>query len=337
MGGKVMSVALRALVVGASVAAATLLTTGCGSSASKSSTTTAPASTATAPAAVQTRAAYIVQADAVCKQGDAELEALTKKQERIEHEHLGVAREAEELVPVDETAATLDRLFNTRDRALQQPPGDSAILAKIAAGHEAQAVAAERKANALRHYDAASYQAQRKEIEQEEEHLFALEQGYGFKVCGTGTTPTSTGTSSTSPSSTTGSGSKSASAHLRIGQPAAVGNLSIRPISFERLSGSGEAVKWRLTMSVKNDGNEGAQPFCGGGQASLTDEQGRTYEGESAVNEASSVNCGDKVQPGLTGSPFIVDFKTPSSAKPATLSIWGESQYQEQAQTWTVR
>ena len=270
----------------------------------------------------------------MCKQGDAEEAALTKEEERINHEHLGTAREAEDLAPFYEKAAALDRRFDARIRALPKPPGEAANIAKIEAGHEDQAAAAERIANGLRHYEATAFEALAKETKEEHERLVDLEQGYGFKICGSGGGASSS--SSESRAGTTGSGSNSAAADLRIGQAGAVGNLSIRPTSFVNLGGSGEATKWRATITVKNDGSEPVQPFCGSGQASLTDAQGRVYEGEAAVNEANSVNCGEKVQPGLSGSPFVVDFKTPTAAKPKTLSLWGESEYQEQAKTWSV-
>ena len=146
------------------------------------------------------------------------------------------------------------------------------------------------------------------------------------------TSSATTGTSNES--SSTATTTTSASPELKIGQAGTVGSLSIRTTSFVKLSSSGEQVIWRLTLSVRNHGSEGAQPFCGSGQASLTDSEGRTYEGESVVNEAGSVNCGNKVQPGLSESPYVIDFKASRSAKPASLSIWGEEQYKEQPKTW---
>jgi hypothetical protein len=89
-------------------------------------------------------------------------------------------------------------------------------------------------------------------------------------------------------------------------------------------------------MTVKNIGSQPVQAFCGG-DASMTDDLGRVYEGEGVASEANSQDCGEKLQPGLSGSTFLVDFKTSTSAKPATLSLWGESEYSAQARTWTVR
>jgi hypothetical protein len=304
------------------------LISGCGSSASKSSNRIP----STSKSLVQTKVSYIGQIDEICKHGNAEEAPIAKEAERIIHEHLGAAKEAEDLAPVFERAASLDRRFNARVRAVPEPSGEAAILGKIAAGHEDEAVGAERRANLLRHYDAATFEVATKEIEEEQARLFALEQGYGFKVCGSEHQTSKHTDTSPSTANTTGSEPK----HLKIGQSAAVGNLSIRPTSFVKLGGGGEAVKWRVTISVKNDGDSGAQPFCGDGAGSLVDNAGRTYEAESVVNEANSVNCGEKVQPGLTAAPFVIDFKTPADANPVTLSLWGEGEYQEQAQSWTV-
>jgi len=170
---------LRGVAAAACVAVG-LLAAGCGSSETAKPKTTSPAPTPT----VQTKAAYIAQADAVCKQGNAESAFFAKEVERIKDKHLGAAREAEALIPSLEKAATLERRVDAQLKALQQPPGDSVILGKIAAGHEDQAVGAERRANALRHYDASTYQALEKELADENARLFALEEGYGFKVCG---------------------------------------------------------------------------------------------------------------------------------------------------------
>jgi hypothetical protein len=46
----------------------------------------------------------------------------------------------------------------------------------------------------------------------------------------------------------------------------------------------------------------------------------RTYEGEG-VTESNAQDCGDKLQPGLGGSLYLVDFKTSASAKPSTVSL----------------
>jgi uncharacterized protein affecting Mg2+/Co2+ transport len=91
---------------------------------------------------------------------------------------------------------------------------------------------------------------------------------------------------------------------------------------------------WRAAITVKNIGSQPVQVFCGG-DATLTDILGRTYEGKGVIGEGSE-DCGEKLQPGLSGSSYRVEFKTPTNATPATLSLWGDSEYSEQARAWTV-
>jgi hypothetical protein len=301
---------------------------GCGSSA-----TTKPKATSTVPAPpAMTRAAYIARVDALCKTSNEEEAPLNKRADQLgEITNEPIEQVAAKLIPVYEKDLTLFRAGNARIRAVPQPPGDHTILEKIAIGHEASAVGRERLLHLLqKNPEPAAYKAIVKEVNEEAAPIKSLEQGYGFKICGAPKKASKSSTGSTS--------SEAPAPHstLRIGQSAIVGSIRITPTSFVRLESSGEAVKWRVTMTVKNIGSQPVQAFCGG-EASLTDDLGRVYEGEAVTGEANSQNCGDKLQPGLSGSPFLVDFKTSTSAKPTTLSLWGESEYSAQARTWTVR
>src|SRR5207248_1108720 len=135
--------------------------------------------------------------------------------------------------PIYDKLAQNDRSVSTKERAIPQPPADKAILAKIISGHENQTLGAERVANELRHYDAATYERLTRENKEEATKLFGIEQGYGFKVCGVGLHSTSS-SGSTSPSASPGSSSSGPPKH-HIGQSAGVGNLQLRPVAFERL------------------------------------------------------------------------------------------------------
>jgi hypothetical protein len=299
---------------------------GCGSS-SKDPTSTRIAAASTTPPA-ETKAAYIVAGDALCKVYDEEDERLGVKEKAIVDRHLGNAREAEELQPFYEKAASSDRAYTTKFGAIPKPPSEVATLERMMLTRQNIASLVEREATALKNPEPTQWSVLRKEEKELDEHVYSQETAYGFKICGHTVNFHKGGGSTTT--------SSSEPKQYHIGQSAAVGNLTITPTSFDRLPTNGESVKWRLTVSVKNDGSEGAEPFCGSGQAALTDKLGRVYEGDSVVNEANSPNCGEKIQPGLTTTGYLVDFKTPANVQPASLSIWGEDSYKEQAQTWTV-
>lgn len=123
----------------------------------------------------------------------------------------------------------------------------------------------------------------------------------------------------------------------QIGHSVVVGSLRIRPVSFSALNTANGTTTWRATISVKNEGNTPADGPCDGNSGSLTDSEGRTYEGKAEANPTPEAkNCGEKIQPGLTQSPYMVDFKTPASAKPMTMKLWVEGN-EEEAPTWSVR
>ena len=115
------------------------------------------------------------------------------------------------------------------------------------------------------------------------------------------------------------------------------GTMSITPTSFVKLSTSGDTATWRATFSVKNHGSDGIDPFCGSDGASVADAQGRTFDGDTVI-DGNSPNCGDDIQPGLTTSGYLMDFKMPASAQPTTLSAWGDmfTTDESDAATWTV-
>jgi hypothetical protein len=123
-------------------------------------------------------------------------------------------------------------------------------------------------------------------------------------------------------------------ADLRLGQAGRVGSLIVKPTSFESSGSSGEAVSYLLVMTVKNDGSEPAGPFCGGSEATVNDDQGRTFDGESVIAE-DTPNCGDDLQPGLTADNFQIRFRLPPDATPAVLRITEEFA-EEGGTTWAL-
>lgn len=108
-----------------------------------------------------------------------------------------------------------------------------------------------------------------------------------------------------------------------------VGYLTIKPVDFSQ-----EGSRWILTVEAKNEGSEPKQPFCGGAEAVLVDAEGNTYTGESVLSESSD-NCGEELQPGLTGT-FKSEFKLPGGAKPVAAAIYGDYEQEEEAKTWEL-
>ena len=122
-----------------------------------------------------------------------------------------------------------------------------------------------------------------------------------------------------------------------LGNVKTVGSISITPTALTKVSDNGSQASWRATISVRNNGSDSVDEFCGDDGASLTDAQGRNYDGTSVIGSGSA-NCGDNIQPGLAGGPFLMDFKLPTGAKPSSLSLWGDSLSNDQssAPTWNV-
>ena len=121
-----------------------------------------------------------------------------------------------------------------------------------------------------------------------------------------------------------------------LGQAKTVDSLSITPTALTKVSDNGSQATWHAIISVKDNGSTSADVFCGDAGASLDDSQGRTYDGTSVVGE-SSANCGDNIQPGLTGSPYVMEFKLPTGAKPSGAEpVGGIDQDQSGAQVWNV-
>jgi hypothetical protein len=108
-----------------------------------------------------------------------------------------------------------------------------------------------------------------------------------------------------------------------------VGYLTIKPIDFGQ-----EGSKWILTVEAKNEGSEPKQPFCGGAQAVIIDAANNNYTGESVLSESSD-NCGEELQPGLTGT-FKSEFRLPDGAKPVAAAIYGDYEQEEEAKTWEL-
>lgn len=108
-----------------------------------------------------------------------------------------------------------------------------------------------------------------------------------------------------------------------------VGYLTIKPIDISQ-----EGSKWVLTVEAKNEGSEPKQPFCGDAGAALGSAEGNTYTGESLLSESSD-NCGEELQPGLTGT-FKSEFKLPEGTKPVVAVIYGDYEQEEEAKSWEL-
>lgn len=141
---------------------------------------------------------------------------------------------------------------------------------------------------------------------------------------------------SSAPVPSSGGSSVSTAGDIPFNQPGTVGSLSLTPISLTKTSG-GQSDTWTLTIKVKNNGSSSADPFCSG-SASMTDTQGRSYDGQTVLNfnGSSGGDCGTSLQPGLSQSGYTQTFTTPAGDKPASLSLWGLVNNQNSAQTWSA-
>lgn len=108
-----------------------------------------------------------------------------------------------------------------------------------------------------------------------------------------------------------------------------VGYLVLKPVGFEQ-----EGDKWILTVEAKNEGKEPKEPFCGGAGGVVIDAEDRNYSGEAVLSESSD-NCGEALQPGLTGI-YKSEFKLPSGAVPVGLALYGDYEQEEEAKTWEL-
>lgn len=108
-----------------------------------------------------------------------------------------------------------------------------------------------------------------------------------------------------------------------------VGYLTIKPIDIAQ-----EGSKWILTVEAKNEGSEPKQPFCGDAGAALGNSEGNTYTGEALLSDSSD-NCGEELQPGLTGT-FKSEFKLPEGTKPVIAAIYGDYEQEEEAKSWEL-
>jgi len=108
-----------------------------------------------------------------------------------------------------------------------------------------------------------------------------------------------------------------------------VGYLTMKPIAIEQ-----QGEKWILTVEAKNEGNEPEEPFCGSAGAALEDSGERVYSGEAVLGESSD-NCGDALQPGLTGT-YKGEFKLPPDAEPAIAILYGDYDQEEEAKVWAL-
>ncbi len=109
-----------------------------------------------------------------------------------------------------------------------------------------------------------------------------------------------------------------------------VENLSIKPISLEGGDGT-----FTLTIEAKNEGDGPVDPFCGLGSSILMDAEEREFSGETVLSyEGGGDNCGDALQPGLTGT-YVEEFEMPPNAKPVLVYIAAEYGG-EDGKTWAA-
>ena len=64
----------------------------------------------------------------------------------------------------------------------------------------------------------------------------------------------------------------------------------------------------------------------------MLDDAGRQFDGDAVLSDSTG-NCGDSLQPGLTGT-YALDFKTPGDTKPAGFSLVPDSLTDETSKTW---
>jgi hypothetical protein len=108
-----------------------------------------------------------------------------------------------------------------------------------------------------------------------------------------------------------------------------VGYLTMKPVAFEK-----QGEKWTLTIEAKNEGKEPEEPFCGSAGGTLIDAEDRNYSGEAVLGEGSD-NCGEALQPGLTGT-YKSEFKVPPGATPVGVALYGDYEQEEEAKTWEL-
>jgi hypothetical protein len=77
------------------------------------------------------------------------------------------------------------------------------------------------------------------------------------------------------------------------------------------------------TVTVINNGQTGAGPFCGGGDAVLIDDRDRNFEpvGDVQISIPGNNICGDDIQPGFKDTYTLV-FQVPKAAKIVGVAVW---------------
>jgi hypothetical protein len=131
--------------------------------------------------------------------------------------------------------------------------------------------------------------------------------------------------------STTSSDGASVLGDLKIGQAGEVGAFTMKPTTFERAENVSDGYEttspdegttfYVARITVKNDGQEPASPFCAGG-GQLLDDSDRRYDAE-ALLASDTANC-DDVQPGAQKDNFEIYFQVPLDAKPQTMILFGD-------------
>ena len=132
---------------------------------------------------------------------------------------------------------------------------------------------------------------------------------------------------------------------LEIGQAGKAGAFTLKPTTFERVESLSDGyetttpdegtVFYKTRITVKNDGQASASPFCSGG-GQLIDDSDRQYDAESLLSE-DTANCED-IQPGAQKDNFEVYFQVPVAAKPQTMILTGEDfSGDDDGTAWDVR
>lgn len=104
---------------------------------------------------------------------------------------------------------------------------------------------------------------------------------------------------------------------------------------MEILGGSGDTQIVELWFRVTNNDNRPIGPFCIAHSVVL-DNEGREYEGDS-LTESYTNNCGDDINPGLSGYPYVMRYLLPGSAQPYAVRAWADFDFEAFAATWRLK
>lgn len=186
--------ATRRAALAAVAVAVGLIGGGCGSSDSGTTTHSTSTQQVAARPAAPTRAQYIAQADAVCTRENEQRAPLAREEKALTTQFRAVARsqgentaEAEllpKLAPLWKREVALYRAGSAQLQALPVPPGDAATIGKIAVAEGDIAADTENVIEAVRQHETLTARTAKEAVQAKVKVRNALEQGYGFQVCG---------------------------------------------------------------------------------------------------------------------------------------------------------